>query len=146
MWIAEPRKHNTQPIIIEEIYYDNEQFFTEIQQDLSVKNTHLFVFVHGFQASGNDMQIFKNHLQAQVPDALYLVSKSNEKLTDSSIETLGLNLAEEIKQFVFMYLTAGNRRQSTQFKDLNQNYLKKLTFIGHSLGGIIIRESLKHLQ
>jgi hypothetical protein len=79
-----------------------------------VKNTHLFVFVHGFQATANDMQIFKNHLQAQVPDALYLISKSNEKLTDSSIETLGLNLAEEIKQFVFMYLTAGNRRQTQQ--------------------------------
>lgn len=66
--------------------------------------------MHGFQASGNDMQLFKNNLQALVPDALYLVSKSNEKLTDSSIETLGLNLADEIKQFVFMYLTAGNRR------------------------------------
>lgn len=27
-----------------------------------------------------------------------------------------------------------------------KNYLSKLTFIGHSLGGIIIRESLKHLS
>ncbi len=62
--MTDPPKSTTQPIIIEEIYYDNEQFFTEIHQDLSVKNTHLFVFVHGFQASGNDMQIFKNHLQA----------------------------------------------------------------------------------
>jgi len=58
---------------------------------------------------------------------------------------LGLNLAEEIKQFVSVYLTAGNRKKS-HFKDLNQNYLKKLTFVGHSLGGIIVRESLKHLQ
>ena len=115
--MADPPKQSTQPIIIEEIYYDNEQFFTEVQQELSVKNTHLFVFVHGFQASGIDMQVFKNHLQSQVPDALYLISKSNEKLTDSSIETLGLNLAEEIKQFVSMYLTAGNRRIN-QFKNL----------------------------
>ena len=68
--------------------------------------------MHGFQASSIDMQIFKNHLQAQVPDALYLISKSNEKQTDSSIETLGLNLAQEIKEFVNMYLTAGNRRKN----------------------------------
>ena len=79
-----------------------------------MKNTHLFVLVHGYQATGNDMQIFKNHLQAQVPDALYLISRSNEKLTESSIETLGLNLADEIKQFVSMYLTAGNRRHTYQ--------------------------------
>jgi hypothetical protein len=49
-----------------------------------------------------------------VPDALYLISRSNEKLTESSIETLGLNLADEIKQFVSMYLTAGNRRHTYQ--------------------------------
>lgn len=114
----------------------------------STKSSHLFVFVHGFQASGQDMQLFKNHLHSKLPDALFLISRSNERLTDQSIDKLGLNLAKEVKNYITLYLMGGpspNSSKSPHRQKQSVNYLKRLTFVGHSLGGIIIRESLKHL-
>ena len=73
---------------------------------------------------------------------MFLVSQSNEKDTDSGIEELGRKLSQEVQEFVFSYLSGfqiidGNRVQVS---------MSKLTFIGHSLGGIIVRQALKHLQ
>jgi hypothetical protein len=62
-----------------------------------------------------------------------LISKSNEADTHASIEQLGLNLANEVKLHLHCYFE--NRTDK----------LKKISFIGHSLGGIIAREALKHL-
>lgn len=47
---------------------------------------------------------------------------------------MGLNLANEIKHFLHQYL------------ENKHAYLRKLTFISHSLGGIIARESFKNLK
>jgi len=108
----------------------------------SKRSFHLFVFVHGFQASSLDMRAFRNHLQVLLPNAMFLVSQTNEKDTDSRIEELGSKLAEEVQEFVFTYLSG--------FQYINgkriQVSLGKLSFIGHSLGGIIVREALKHLK
>ena len=88
------------------------------------------------------MRAFRNHLQVLLPNAMFLVSQSNEKDTDSGIEELGRKLSQEVQEFVFSYLSGfqiidGNRVQVS---------MSKLTFIGHSLGGIIVRQALKHLQ
>lgn len=103
--MIEPKKATTQPIIIEEVYFDMDNFFQEYTRNRN--SSHLFVFVHGFQATGNDMQQFKNHLHTILPNALFLIARSNEGLTDQSITKLGLNLANEVKQFVNQYLMGG---------------------------------------
>lgn len=73
---------------------------------------------------------------------MFLASQSNEKDTDLRIEELGRRLAQEVRDFIFSYLSG--------FQMINglrtQVAMSKLTFIGHSLGGIIVRQALKHLQ
>ena len=103
---------------------------------------HLYVFVHGFQASSQDMRSFRNHLQVLLPNAMFLVSQSNEKDTDSRIEELGMKLAQEVQEFVFNYLSGFQMMNGRRV----QVSMSKLSFVGHSLGGIIVREALKHLR
>ena len=76
-----------------------------------------------------------------MPDAMFLVSSANEKDTDAVIETLGKKLSSEVSDFINTYLNGARKTGST-----HHNYLTKLSFVGHSLGGIIIREALKHLK
>ena len=64
-----------------------------VAKQVKHKQYHLFVFVHGFQASSHDMKSFRNHLQILLPNAMFLVSQANERDTDSRIEELGQKLA-----------------------------------------------------
>ena len=73
---------------------------------------------------------------------MFLVSSTNEKDTDSRIEDLGLKLAQEVQEFIITYLSGFHQVNNKRV----QVFMSKLTFIGHSLGGIIIREALKHLS
>ena len=72
---------------------------------------------------------------------MFLVSQANEKNTDSRIEDLGLRLAAEVQEFIFNNLKSSQSKRNSQ-----QASLSKITFIGHSLGGIIVREALRHLK
>ena len=53
----------------------------------------LVVLCHGYQGSSYDMGLIKRWIQLQLPDAYYLVSKSNEYDTDGDIQKMGFNLA-----------------------------------------------------
>ena len=95
---------------------------------------HLFVLVHGFQATHIDMQEIKNHIAMVVPNSVFLCSSSNEgKKTNGSIETMGKNLAEEVFDFFDDEDDVGDQ-------------VSKISFIGHSMGGIIIRCALPKLS
>ena len=60
-----------------------------------------------------------------------LLSTSNENKTDGDIMEMGQRLATEVKFYVH-----------NQCADVNLN---KVSFIGHSLGGLIIRAALPYL-
>ncbi len=78
------------------------------------------------------MRSFKNIISCSLPDALFLCSSANEEgLTEGSIFEMGKRLAEEVIQYI---------RESCPGPNLG-----RLTFIGHSLGGLIIRAALPHL-
>ncbi len=94
----------------------------------------MIVFVHGFQATSVDMVLFRNLVWKHLPKVNCLISKINEADTHACIEQLGLNLANEIKLHLNSYFE--NRH----------DLLKKMSFVCHSLGGIIAREALKHLD
>lgn len=59
------------------------------------------------------------------------MSRANEDLTDGSISDMGLNLAQEVKQYV---------------TDWIKNNPFRISFLGHSLGGVIVRAALPHLS
>ncbi len=93
---------------------------------------HLFVLSHGFQGSSFDVRVFKNVISVALPEALFLCATANEQDTDQDIFEMGAKLAEEVHQYI---------RESCP-----GNQLGRLTFIGHSLGGLIIRAALPKLE
>ncbi len=103
-----------------------------LETDHECIGKHLFVLVHGYQGNSWDMRMFRNHLLVKCPNDLFLMSESNENegQTEGDITEMGQRLANEIVEFI----------------DLNiiqqRNKLCRLSFITHSLGGIIAREAL----
>ena len=93
---------------------------------------HLFVLVHGFQGTSFDMRLLKDNLSLLHPNALFLCSAANEDCTDGDINDMGRNLANEVRGFIGEWCSGDSP--------------KKISFVGHSLGGVIIRTALPHLK
>lgn len=64
-------------------------------------------------------------------------SQVNEEMTEGCIEEMGLKLAKEIEKYINEWCYS---------KDGKKLLISKITFVGHSLGGIIIRSALPHLE
>jgi len=136
------KKHKSEydPILVEEIYDTAAKSNANLANELKSKKSsgiHLIVFVHGFQASALDMRTFKNYVMMKNPKVMCYSSQANEEATEGSIERMGKNLAKEMRQYIKEWCYA---------KDKVTMYLHRLSFIGHSLGGIIIRAALPYLE
>ena len=93
---------------------------------------HLIVLVHGFQGNSFDMRLIKYNLSLINQNLVFLSSQSNQDDTESDFKILGERLANEVKQFM---------------KEWNNGIMfNKISFIGHSIGGIIIRSCLPLLE
>ena len=91
--------------------------------------SHLVVLVHGYQGSTSDMRIIRNIVACLCPEAMIFCSSANEGQTDGDVESMGLRLAMELKDFLM--------KQSSSF-----SIIARISFIGHSLGGLIIRAAV----
>merc|ERR1712013_54495 len=98
----------------------------------SCKGKHVVVLVHGYQGNSWDMRMFRNHLLAQCPHDLFLMSEANESegATEGDIGAMGQRLAEEISEFIETQVIGA------------KSTLCRLSMICHSLGGVIAREAL----
>eukprot|EP00914_Ancora_sagittata_P031367 GHVO01063428.1.p1 GENE.GHVO01063428.1~~GHVO01063428.1.p1 ORF type:complete len:298 (+),score=57.79 GHVO01063428.1:83-976(+) len=118
----------TQPIIFD-------QRHANIPLNLrSCPNTfgvHVIIFVHGFQGNSFDLRLFRNVLSLYYPALGCYCSTSNEDDTEGDIGEMGKRLANEVK------------------KHLGQWYpgeaLGGLSFVAHSMGGLIVRAALPFL-
>lgn len=90
------------------------------------------MLVHGFQGNACDMRLLKNNLSVMHPDAIFLSSSTNESETEGDIMELGERLAKEVKDYIQSFCPV--------------SCLARISFIGHSLGGLIIRAALPHLE
>ncbi|CAI2385376.1 unnamed protein product [Moneuplotes crassus] len=132
--------HDTTPVMIEEIF-TMEEHKTEFpsvtratKKRLYKDGLHLFVLAHGFQATHIDMQEIKNHIAMIVPNSIFLCSESNEGVrTEGCLIESGRNLAGEVFDFFDDEEDCGHE-------------VTKISFIGHSMGGVIIRSALPHLE
>ena len=77
------------------------------------------------------MENFWKTIQFTQPDAMFLVSSSNRKKSDDDIYTMGKRLADEVKQYIN--------------DSIPLTYLSRISFIGFSLGGLVIRAALPYL-
>lgn len=93
---------------------------------------HLVVLVHGYGASSLAMVFIERTIKYLYPHVHVLNSKSNEIQSDSAnIETMGRNLASEIEQEMQKYDNPDD---------------VDISFIGYSLGGVVVRAALLHLE
>ncbi|KAK2664209.1 hypothetical protein Ddye_002783 [Dipteronia dyeriana] len=94
----------------------------------------IVVFVHGFQGHHLDLRLVRNQWLLIDPKIEYLMSEVNEDKTYGDFREMGLRLAEEVIAFVKKKMDKASR--SGNLRDI------KLSFVGHSIGNIIIRTAL----
>jgi pimeloyl-ACP methyl ester carboxylesterase len=97
----------------------------------AVPGLHLVFLVHGFQGSPFDMRRLRNYLKVVHPDVVVHCSQSNEGSTEGSIDAMGERLATEVLLYIEEWVRSD---------------LTKVSFIGHSIGGLIIRAALPRLE
>jgi hypothetical protein len=86
--------------------------------------------LHGLEGSSYDMRNLRSALQIYCPLITFYLSEINEEKTNESILKMGLRFAQEVITYLEHYVTDQDVR---------------ISFIGHSLGGLIVRAALPHL-
>lgn len=119
------------PIIFEQRYVEKGNDREEAASERP-RGAHLFVLVHGFQGNSFDMRLMKNNIALQYPKAMFLMSNVNEENTEGDIMEMGQNLATELKGYIRDWC-AGPA-------------LGRLSFVAHSIGGLIVRSALPLLD
>ncbi|KAL9682412.1 hypothetical protein QQ045_014210 [Rhodiola kirilowii] len=95
----------------------------------------IVVFVHGFQGHHLDLRLLRNQWLLIDPKAEFLLSEANEGKTSGDFEDMGLRLAQEVIAFVKTKMD----RFSKKFGRIGNI---NLSFVGHSIGNLIIRAAL----
>lgn len=135
----------TYPVVFDESYIRLTQNKIEIPQEMNDSTAsveiamkpgtlalHLVVLVHGFQGNSYDMRLIKYNLSLLNPTLVFLSSQANQDDTEIDFIQMGERLANEVKAFM---------------KEWSDGVMfKRISFIGHSIGGIIIRSCLPHLK
>ncbi|KAJ6835198.1 protein FAM135B-like isoform X1 [Iris pallida] len=92
------------------------------------------VFVHGFQGHHLDLRLVRNQWLLMDPGAECLMSEINEDKTSGDFREMGSRLAGEVSTFLRKKIDKLSRYGGC--RDI------KLSFVGHSIGNIIIRSAL----
>ena len=102
---------------------DEESLFEE-----DTEKVHLIVCVHGLEGNSGDLRLVRTYLELALPGARmdFLMSEQNQTFDD--LETITKHLIKEINQHISSYGLKPNR----------------ISFIGHSLGNLIIRSTVSH--
>ncbi|XP_050315543.1 protein FAM135A [Anthonomus grandis grandis] len=98
----------------------------------SPEGMHLVICVHGLDGNSADLRLVKTYLEMGLPGAYldFLMSERNQGDTFSDFNTMTDRLVNEILQ----YLDSSSIRPT------------RISFVGHSLGNIIIRSALTRPQ
>lgn len=118
----------------------------------SKPDSHLIVLVHGLDGTESDMRIVRSYLLLGIQGILrsrgkwnisrmpykFLMSSANASDTTEDMRILSKRLEEEILDYI-----SSNYHSSSE--------PKRISFIGHSLGGVLLRsamasDSMKHLR
>ncbi|CAL8081585.1 unnamed protein product [Calicophoron daubneyi] len=99
--------------------------------DLPLQNSddlHLIVCVHGLDGNGSDLRLVRVYLELALPDCHleFLMSECNQSDTFADFDTMRDNLVQEILSFI----------------DELDEPPTRISFIGHSMGCVLIRAAL----
>lgn len=98
----------------------------------SPEGLHLVICVHGLDGNSADLRLVKTYLELGLPGAYldFLMSETNQGDTFSDFDTMTDRLVSEIIHYL----------------DMNTICPTRISFVGHSLGNIIIRSALARPQ
>ena len=119
------------PVVFDQRYHSGSSSGSSSPpKSVSSEDVHVLVLVHGLQGSSYDLRPLRTALQVTHPDLIFLASQSNQDCTDDDISIMGKRLGAEVNKFL---------KQHDQ-------HLSRLSFVGFSLGGLVIRAALPYLQ
>ncbi|XP_031276808.1 protein FAM135B-like isoform X1 [Pistacia vera] len=98
------------------------------------RDLKVVVFVHGFQGHHLDLRLIRNQWLLLDPKIEFLMSEVNQERTSGDLRQMGLRLAQEVIAFLKKKMDKVSR--SVGLRDI------KLSFVGHSIGNIILRTAL----
>ncbi|XP_048153573.1 protein FAM135A isoform X1 [Corvus hawaiiensis] len=103
-------------------------YFSTEDDECSDKGVHLIVCVHGLDGNSADLRLVKTYIELGLPGGRveFLMSERNQNDTFADFESMTDRLLDEIIQYIQIYNPP----------------LSKISFIGHSLGNLIIRSVL----
>ncbi|KAK3288739.1 hypothetical protein CYMTET_3800 [Cymbomonas tetramitiformis] len=94
---------------------------------------HAFIFVHGFLGNPLDLRLVRDHIFMLNPNILTLLSASNQDRTYDDLAEQGHRLACEVVEQLEVWFGE---------ESPHNRHLDKLSFVGHSIGNLIIRSCL----
>lgn len=92
------------------------------------------IFVHGFQGHHLDLRLVRNQWLLLDPGAECLMSEANEDKTSGDFKEMGGRLAGEVVAFL--------KKKVDKLAKYGGCKELKLSFVGHSIGNVIIRTAL----
>ncbi|XP_037698346.1 protein FAM135A isoform X5 [Choloepus didactylus] len=103
-------------------------YFSMEEEDSSEDGVHLIVCVHGLDGNSADLRLVKTYIELGLPGGRidFLMSERNQNDTFADFDSMTDRLLDEIIQYIQIYSLA----------------ISKISFIGHSLGNLIIRSVL----
>ncbi|XP_056674426.1 protein FAM135A isoform X3 [Monodelphis domestica] len=103
-------------------------YFSIEEDDGSEDGIHLIVCVHGLDGNSADLRLVKTYIELGLPGGRidFLMSERNQNDTFADFDSMTDRLLDEIIQYIQIYSLT----------------ISKISFIGHSLGNLIIRSVL----
>lgn len=103
-------------------------YFSLEEDDCCDEGIHLIVCVHGLDGNSADLRLVKTYLELGLPGARidFLMSERNQNDTFADFESMTDRLLDEIVQYIQIYNLT----------------VSKISFVGHSLGNLIVRSVL----
>ncbi|XP_051123145.1 uncharacterized protein LOC127246018 isoform X2 [Andrographis paniculata] len=98
------------------------------------RDLQIVVFVHGFQGHHLDLRLIRNQWLLIDPKIEFLMSEINEEKTSGDFREMGQRLAQEVVSFVKKKMDKVSRSGALT--------TIRLSFVGHSIGNIILRTAL----
>ncbi|KAG8581968.1 hypothetical protein GDO81_007872 [Engystomops pustulosus] len=103
-------------------------YFSMEEDDNSDDGIHLIVCVHGLDGNSADLRLVRTYIELGLPGGRkdFLMSERNQNDTFADFDSMTDRLLDEIIQYIQIYNLA----------------ISRISFIGHSLGNLIIRSVL----
>ncbi|XP_059373100.1 protein FAM135A-like isoform X2 [Carassius carassius] len=103
-------------------------YFSMDEDENCDEGIHLIVCVHGLDGNSADLRLVKTYLEIGLPGARidFLMSERNQNDTFADFESMTDRLLDEIVQYIQIYNLTVSR----------------ISFVGHSLGNLIVRSVL----